>query len=133
MQSVYFIPCSSPPSPSRLLALPTSGFFTLFMVVSPHPRLTGSTSMCRYPWMGGLHGSRATHLLSPVQIKGKTRRLIENRLSVNRLFSVRFLTPPVWFSYTLKYSVWFSLRPKPNRNDRCQPAFYHNRAFSKQR
>ena len=34
-------------APSLLLAHSTRGFFTLFVDISPHPRVTGSTSMCK--------------------------------------------------------------------------------------
>lgn len=59
--SSYFIPFSSSPSLlSIILAHPSRGFFTIFVDFPPHPRVTGSTSMCKDPWMGGLHKSRAT-------------------------------------------------------------------------
>ena len=40
---------------------PTHGF-------SSTRRVTGSTSTCRVPWMGGLHGSRATYSIEDSQI-----------------------------------------------------------------
>lgn len=50
--SIYFIPSSRTPSPlSMLLARPTRGFFTLFVNFPPHPRVTGSKSMCKDTWM----------------------------------------------------------------------------------
>ena len=42
---------------SMLLAHPTRGVFTLFVDFPPHPRVTGSTIMCKDPWMGVIRNS----------------------------------------------------------------------------
>ena len=63
--NVYFIPFRRPPSPlPMLLTQATCGFFTLFVDVSPYQQVTLSTSMCKDPWMGIIHESRATDALS---------------------------------------------------------------------
>ena len=75
--SVYFIPFSSPRSLlSMLLTHPTRGFFNLFADFPPHLRVPGSTSMCKYPWMGIIQESRATDLGSSEEALGSRKNTV---------------------------------------------------------
>lgn len=58
---IYFIPLSCPPSP-LLIQLAHLENFHPARGFSFTRRVTGSTGMCRDPWMRGLNGSRATDL-----------------------------------------------------------------------